>query len=57
MKHFAFAHKLYKELNVPIGILNCSWSSTQIAPLGRPCGNPIGVISDEVTLKIDNLDL
>jgi len=27
---FAFAHKLYKELNVPIGILNCSWSSTQI---------------------------
>jgi len=27
---FAFAHKLYEELNVPIGILNCSWSSTQI---------------------------
>lgn len=27
---FAFAHKLYKELKVPIGILNCSWSSTQI---------------------------
>ncbi len=27
---FAFAHKLYKELNVPIGILNCSWSSTSI---------------------------
>jgi len=27
---FALAHKLYKELNVPIGILNCSWSSTQI---------------------------
>ena len=26
----AFAQMLYKELNVPIGILNCSWSSTQI---------------------------
>jgi hypothetical protein len=27
---FAFAHKLYKELNVPIGILNCSFSQTPI---------------------------
>jgi len=27
---FAFAHKLYEELNVPIGILNCSFSSTSI---------------------------
>jgi len=27
---FAFAHKLYKELNVPIGILNCSWIQTAI---------------------------
>ncbi len=27
---FAFAHKLYQELNVPIGILNCSWSQTSI---------------------------
>jgi len=27
---FAFAHKLYGELNVPIGILNCSWSQTAI---------------------------
>jgi len=27
---FAFAHKLYEELNVPIGILNCSFSSTAI---------------------------
>ena len=27
---FAFAHKLYKELNVPIGILNCSFSQTAI---------------------------
>jgi sialate O-acetylesterase len=26
----AFAHKLYKELNVPIGILNCSFSQTSI---------------------------
>ncbi len=27
---FAFAHKLYGELKVPIGILNCSWSETAI---------------------------
>jgi len=27
---FAFAYKLYKELNVPIGILNCSFSQTAI---------------------------
>ncbi len=27
---FAFAHKLYKELKVPIGILNCSFSQTSI---------------------------
>lgn len=27
---FAFAHKLYQELGVPIGILNCSFSQTQI---------------------------
>lgn len=27
---FAFAHKLYGELKVPIGILNCSWSETPI---------------------------
>ncbi|MDG2223001.1 MAG: hypothetical protein P8L85_16595 [Rubripirellula sp.] len=27
---FAFSHKLYKELNVPIGILNCSFSQTAI---------------------------
>ncbi|MCF7849919.1 MAG: hypothetical protein K9M45_13790, partial [Kiritimatiellales bacterium] len=27
---FAFAHSLYKELNVPIGILNCSFSQTAI---------------------------
>jgi sialate O-acetylesterase len=27
---FAFAHKLYGELNVPIGILNCSFSQTAI---------------------------
>ena len=27
---FAFAHKLYKEVNVPIGILNCSFSQTAI---------------------------
>ncbi len=27
---FAFAHKLYGEIKVPIGILNCSWSETAI---------------------------
>jgi len=27
---FAFAHKLYQELNVPVGILNCSFSETPI---------------------------
>ena len=27
---FAFAHKLYKEIGVPIGILNCSFSQTAI---------------------------
>ncbi len=27
---FAFAYKLYGELNVPVGILNCSWSQTAI---------------------------
>ena len=27
---FAFAHRLYEELNVPIGILNCSFSQTAI---------------------------
>ena len=27
---FAFAHKLYGELNVPVGILNCSFSQTAI---------------------------
>ncbi|MFC1805360.1 hypothetical protein ACFL09_00070 [Planctomycetota bacterium] len=27
---FAFAHKLYRELKVPIGILNCSFSQTAI---------------------------
>ena len=27
---FAFAHKLYGELNAPIGILNCSFSQTHI---------------------------
>ncbi len=27
---FAFAHKLYEELKVPIGILNCSFSQTRI---------------------------
>lgn len=27
---FAFAHTLYNELNVPIGILNCSFSTTKI---------------------------
>jgi sialate O-acetylesterase len=27
---FAFAHKLYGEIKVPIGILNCSWSETSI---------------------------
>lgn len=27
---FAFAHKLYEELKVPIGILNCSFSQTKI---------------------------
>jgi sialate O-acetylesterase len=27
---FAFAHKLYQELGVPIGILNCSFSQTAI---------------------------
>ena len=27
---FAFAHSLYSELNVPIGILNCSFSQTAI---------------------------
>lgn len=27
---FAFAHKLYVELKVPVGILNCSWSQTAI---------------------------
>ena len=27
---YAFAYELYKELGVPIGILNCSFSSTQI---------------------------
>jgi sialate O-acetylesterase len=27
---FAFAHKLHKDLNVPIGILNCSFSQTAI---------------------------
>ncbi len=27
---FAFAHKLYGEMNVPIGILNCSFSQTAI---------------------------
>ncbi len=27
---FAFAHKLYQELGVPIGILNCSFSQTRI---------------------------
>ncbi|MCH7226900.1 hypothetical protein [Haloferula sp. A504] len=27
---FAFAEKLYREINVPIGILNCSFSQTEI---------------------------
>lgn len=27
---FSFAHKLYRELGVPIGILNCSFSQTKI---------------------------
>ena len=27
---FAFAHKIYNELDVPIGILNCSFSTTSI---------------------------
>ena len=27
---FAFAHKLYEELGIPIGILNCSFSQTSI---------------------------
>lgn len=27
---FAFAHKLYEELQVPVGILNCSFSQTSI---------------------------
>lgn len=27
---FAFAHKLYEELQIPIGILNCSFSQTSI---------------------------
>jgi len=27
---FAFAHKIYKELKVPVGILNCSFSQTPI---------------------------
>ncbi|HKK18285.1 MAG TPA: hypothetical protein VJ952_06340, partial [Opitutales bacterium] len=27
---FAFAHKLYQELGVPVGILNCSFSQTRI---------------------------
>ena len=35
---FAFAHKLYEELQVPIGILNCSFSQTSIEAWTPRCG-------------------
>jgi hypothetical protein len=35
---FAFAHRLYEELQVPIGILNCSFSQTAIQAWTPRCG-------------------
>jgi len=39
---FAFAHKLYEELGVPIGILNCSFSQTSIEAWTPRCGFAAG---------------
>ena len=35
---FAFAYKLYEELQVPVGILNCSFSQTSIEAWTPRCG-------------------
>ncbi len=47
---FAFAYELYKELNVPIGILNCSFSQTSIQAWTPRCG--FEGASDEYTKAI-----
>lgn len=47
---FAFAYKLHKELGVPIGILNCSFSQTSIQAWIPRCGFEGG--DDEYTKEI-----
>ncbi len=46
----SFAYELYKELGVPIGILNCSFSMTSIRAWTPRCGFVNG--KDEVTREI-----
>jgi sialate O-acetylesterase len=52
---YAFAHKIYGELKVPVGILNCSWSQTQIQAWIPREGYASG--KDEYTRKIHQLCL
>jgi len=47
---FAFAYELYKELGVPIGIMNCSFSMTSIRAWTPRCGFKDG--KDEQTQAI-----
>ncbi len=47
---FAFAHKLYEELGVPIGILNCSFSQTSIEAWTPRVGFAAG--KDEYTRSV-----
>ncbi len=47
---FAFAYELYKELGVPIGIMNCSFSMTSVRAWTPRCGFRDG--KDEQTLAI-----
>ena len=35
---FLFGRRLHQALNVPVGLINCSWGGTRIEPWTPPCG-------------------
>jgi len=35
---FFFGRRLHQALNVPVGLINCSWGGTRIEPWTPPCG-------------------
>jgi len=58
---FFFGRRLHQALNVPIGLINCSWGGTRIEPWTPPCGfdglPELAGIKDRVETAIPASDL